>query len=98
MKFTNRVLGNSLIVTLMGLFLSTCSNPASETAENSISENDKSLNKFEVSAYYTGEPAQLQDEVVDKLTQVIFSFLHLNGNKLQLQSFSLVYPGSRGTE
>ena len=86
MKFSNRVLGNSLIVTLMVLFLSTCTNPASETSEGSVSENADSMNKFEVIAYYTGEPAKLEDEVVDNLTQIIFSFLHLNGNKLQIDN------------
>ena len=86
MKSTNHLWRNSLLVTLIGFFLSTCTNPASETSEGSVSENADSMNKFEVIAYYTGEPAKLEDEVVDNLTQIIFSFLHLNGNKLQIDN------------
>ena len=86
MKSTNNILGNSLMITLIGLFLSTCANPTSETPKNSLSENAENIDKFEVIAYYTGTPEKLENKVVDKLTQVIFSFLHLNGNKLQIDN------------
>ncbi len=58
----------------------------------SQSEN---TDKFAVIAYYTGDPATVAPEVADKLTHIIFSFLHLKGNRLTLDdakdSLSLTY-------
>ncbi len=43
-------------------------------------KNDK--NNFAVIAYYTGDSKEIEKYPVEKLTHIIFSFLHLKGNEL----------------
>ncbi len=54
--------------------------------------------KTAVIAYYTGQPDPLDEATVSQLTHIIYSFLHLKGNKLALDnaqdSVSLAYLAS----
>ena len=42
--------------------------------------------KAEVIAYYAGDPATMDSFPVEKLTQIIFSFCHLKGNRLSVSN------------
>ncbi|HEX6223357.1 MAG TPA: glycoside hydrolase family 18 protein [Chryseolinea sp.] len=44
----------------------------------------QSPNKFTVTAYYFGGPEKVDSLAVEKLTHIVFSFCHLNGNKLKV--------------
>jgi len=48
--------------------------------------NKKQEEKFEVIAYYFGDPEQIDKYPVEKLTQIIYSFLHLKGNELSFDN------------
>lgn len=54
-----------------------CSPDQRETTEETKAEPG-----FDVIAYYTGRPATLEPKTVEQLTQIIYSFLHLQGDKL----------------
>ena len=41
---------------------------------------------FEVIAYYTGNHETINKYRVDQLTQIIYSFLHLDGNRLAVDN------------
>lgn len=43
-------------------------------------------NRISVIAYYTGDGHEINKYPVEKLTHIIFSFLHLKGNKLNIDS------------
>lgn len=68
---------------MAGLLLISCTSPS---AESKRTEKQGSKNDFEVIAYYTGEPARLEEETLEQLTQIIYSFLHLQGNALALDN------------
>jgi chitinase len=42
--------------------------------------------KFEVIAYYTGDGTTIQNYPIDKLTHIIFSFLHLRGDTISFDN------------
>jgi chitinase len=42
------------------------------------------LNDFSVIAYYSGDEKQINNYPVEKLTHIIYSFVHLKGNKLEV--------------
>jgi chitinase len=48
--------------------------------------NAGKIKKFEVIAYYAGDPATMDSFPVEKLTQIIFSFCHLKGNRLYVSN------------
>lgn len=59
--------------------------------ENSTAQNDQTAvpdevaeNDFEVIAYYPGSTGEIDDETVNQLDQIIYSFLHLDGNILDI--------------
>ena len=51
--------------------------PVTAQAELQVQEDD-----FKVIAYYTPSTGKIDDETIDQLDQIIFSFLHLQGNEL----------------
>jgi len=50
------------------------------------SEPIEDTTDFEVIAYYTGNHEVINDYRVDQLTQIIYSFLHLDGNRLAVDN------------
>jgi chitinase len=56
------------------------------SCSRSDSPVESTKKKIEVIAYYTGNPQPLSDQVTDKIDQIIFSFLHLKGNKLAIDN------------
>lgn len=50
--------------------------------------DEQSSEKFEVIAYYTGDDKMIENYRVDQLSQIIYSFLHLEGNKLAVDNSS----------
>lgn len=65
----------------LALFAWNCSPNRPETTGQPESEPS-----FDVIAYYTGRPAALEPKTVEQLTQIIYSFLHLKGNKLAVDN------------
>ncbi len=53
------------------------------TSCNTLYRNINSNKGFAVIAYYTGDGSNIENYSVEKLTHIIFSFLHLKGNKLE---------------
>lgn len=51
-----------------------------ETAEKADSSN------LDIIAYYSGSGANITDYPIDKLDQIIYSFMHLNGNQLAIDN------------
>ena len=69
----------SILISIL-LFIS-CNNP---NPQRDVSESKKSRSSdpFQVIAYYTGDQQDIYNYRVDQLTQIIYSFLHLDGNRL----------------
>ena len=65
---------------LLIIITSVCFSPG--FSSNPIPEE----NNFSVIAYYHGNAAGIDDYPVEKLTHIIFSFLHLKGNKLAVDN------------
>ena len=61
--------------------------PASILAQSG-KRNAGKRKKIEVIAYYAGDPVTMDSFPVEKLTQIIFSFCHLNGNRLNVSNAS----------
>lgn len=63
------------------IFLVACKEekPATTKAELPSQNED-----FKFIAYYTPSTGEIEEETVDQLDQIIYSFLHLNGNKLAI--------------
>lgn len=51
-------------------------------------ETEKRENDFKVIAYYTGATGEIDEETASQLDQIIYSFLHLDGNKLDISKAS----------
>lgn len=62
-----------LLAIVAALFISGCASPANRNAEE---------NKFAIIAYYSGNTREIDKYPVEKLTHIIYSFLHLQGNRL----------------
>lgn len=71
-------------------FFSCVNKTSGQEEEAGIPEND-----FTVIAYYTGSTGEIDEETAGQLDQIIYSFLHLDGNKLDISkagdSTSLAY-------
>jgi len=66
-----------LIISILSFGLYSCTVPVKQ------SQNKK---QFSVIAYYTGNGSEIEKYPVEKLTHIIFSFLHLKGNKLSFDN------------
>ncbi|WP_347159720.1 glycoside hydrolase family 18 protein [Pontibacter chitinilyticus] len=79
-----------IVLALLVFGCSTSSERASEKDSIKAGKRD-----FAVMAYYTGEPATLDEQSVGQLTHIIYSFFHLEGNTLnkptRQDSASLTY-------
>jgi chitinase len=51
-----------------------------------VASRAQTKNNFTVTAYFYGGPEKVDSLAVDKLTHIIFSFCHLTGNKLTVDS------------
>jgi chitinase len=70
-----------LLVLFLGLsFFTDC------TLAQSTKNKTGKRKKPEVIAYYAGDPATMDSFPVEKLTQIIFSFCHLKGNRLNVSN------------
>jgi chitinase len=77
-----KFLGQSVVVILAFFFFScSCSPNRPETATS-----PQASSELTVTAYYTGKPMPLEPATVDQLTHIIYSFLHLDGQKLALDN------------
>ena len=70
---------------LLFLFLGTTFLQGSILAQPGKNKTDK-RKKPEVIAYYAGDPVTMDSFPVEKLTQIIFSFCHLNENRLYVSN------------
>ena len=68
-----------ITVAVLALLLFACS-PSPEKAGRTARTDNK--REFAVMAYYTGEPATLDAQSASQLTHIIYSFFHLDGNRL----------------
>lgn len=71
-----------LLVVGAALFWTACS--TTETSKEVV--NEVSDSSFDIIAYYSGSGADVSDYPIDKLDQIIFSFMHLNGNQLAIDN------------
>lgn len=49
-------------------------------------QGPEETNAFQVTAYYSGNGEDIENYPIEKLTQIIYSFLHLKGNKLAVDN------------
>ncbi|UXX79580.1 glycoside hydrolase family 18 protein [Reichenbachiella carrageenanivorans] len=68
---------------LLALFWAACSPKETTTQESSTAASDESL---DIIAYYSGNGADISKYPIEKLDQIIYSFLHLKGNKLAIDN------------
>ncbi|MEP2023833.1 MAG: glycoside hydrolase family 18 protein [Reichenbachiella sp.] len=71
-----------LILVGMVLLGSACS--TKDAPQEAIEEVDES--SFDIIAYYSGSGSDISDYPIDKLDQIIFSFMHLKGNQLTIDN------------
>lgn len=71
-----QILLEKLLVAAIAFSLFACNAPATT--------REVSNNEFAVIAYYTGVPQEVPDQTLDQLSHIIYSFLHLDGQKLSL--------------
>ena len=74
-----KLLPRLLPLFLGGLLLSTSS--CNETPK----QNPETSDDLAVIAYYAGNPEKVANYAVEEIDQIIYSFLHLQGNKLALE-------------
>ena len=58
----------------------------SPEGEGSEKLQDQARAGFEVIAYFHGDSSNIHNYAIDELTQIIYSFLHLDGNRLAVES------------
>lgn len=69
-----------LTLFLGGLLLSTSS------CDQTPKQAQATADELAVIAYYAGDPEKLDNYAIEKIDQIIYSFLHLKGNKLVLEN------------
>ena len=74
-----------LLLSLLLLPLLSCNRLASENPESFPAMPAKE-NDFQVIAYYTPSTREIDSATVQQLDQIIYSFLHLKGNRLHLEA------------
>lgn len=79
MHIVNKLL--ILIGVAFGLTACRSEQNQSEAPQESISENS-----LDIIAYYSGSGADISNYPIDKLDQIIYSFLHLKGNELAVDN------------
>lgn len=86
MKFLNHYFGRLLLLATALLILS-CKGEGSTALNTDTQDPEKTEtaeNDFQVIAYYPGSTGEIDDETLSQLDQVIYSFLHLDGNILDI--------------
>lgn len=78
MKLSNYIF--SILIVFSGL--GSCSSPSDENESAIISKS----NSLDIIAYYSGNGSSIADYPIDKLDQIIYSFVHLNGNQLAIDN------------
>ncbi|HET7361653.1 MAG TPA: glycoside hydrolase family 18 protein [Salinimicrobium sp.] len=87
MRKNKRILSYYFGFVLLGIVLLiwSCKNDTSSTKNTSIPVSEEAAtNNFKIIAYYPGSTGKIDAETVSQLDQIIYSFLHLNGNKLDM--------------
>jgi len=71
----------TLLFSTLFLILAASCNKEPKSPANTVPDKP-----FEVIAYYTGDHENINNYKVEDLTQIIYSFLHLDGNKLKVDN------------
>ncbi|WP_422360217.1 glycoside hydrolase family 18 protein [Reichenbachiella sp.] len=71
-----------LLFLSIAIFWSACSPKESTTQESTESAKPP----LDIIAYYSGSGSSISDYPIDKLDQIIFSFMHLKGNQLTIDN------------
>lgn len=83
-----------IFVLITSLTLFSCVNKTTGS-EGKEAEKGVDEESFKIIAYYTGTTGEIDEETASQLDQIIYSFLHLDGNKLDISiasdSISLAY-------